>query len=139
MICKECQEAVEPDLWRERVESKGPLAAQADERRKKVWRRIRDGIGVELRERAFVLEMLRNRSAHRASHERRLEWCKLQARVASILGREWESISGKDHSQFDAPDDLELIGHEATIVKLELIRSLTELFREVHAKRAWRP
>ncbi|MSR42324.1 MAG: hypothetical protein EXS10_10575 [Phycisphaerales bacterium] len=133
------QESVEPSLWRDPVEDDQPVSAQNELRRKKTWKGVCDRVDSELRHRARLLAKLRNRDAHKANDDRRAEWCSIQADVARILGRSWESTSGRKHPQFHAKDDLELFGHEVTVVKLELIRSLTALFNRAAELQVWRP
>ena len=81
---------------------------------------------------------MRHRDAHLATDDAREDWCSIQVGVAGILGRSWKSISGRSHARYHAPDDLELFGHEAVVMKLELIRSLSELFREAREKQVWK-
>ena len=72
-------------------------------------------------------------SAHGPSPERRSDWVSIQGTVAGILGRDWESRSGRQHPHYHADDDLTLIGEEHLIVKHRLILQMCETAEAIAA------
>jgi len=138
VLFKVSQESVETSLWIDPVDATEILAAQNSEKKKQMWKKVRERVSGEVSDRAGLVQKMRNRDAHPATDDARADWCAIQVGVAGILGRSWKSISGRSHARYHAPDDLELFGHEAVVMKLELIRSLSELFRKAREKQVWK-
>lgn len=94
-------------------------------------RMVLDRLSEQARRLEQPIYWLRNRHAHPPDPKRRSEWVRLQRLAADALGRLWHSKSGFKHSEFFAPDDLELSSIEASELKAHCIESMTVVLSQM--------